>query len=98
MEKMTRLEQKNKTYELKIETLEGKVEHLERNSRASSIEIRNIARQPSENKAVLSSLIKVVGEVVQHPISDPDIQDIYHLRTKNEANNHIVVKFSNFVL
>lgn len=94
LEKMAQLELQNKSYEVKIDSLESKIEQLERNSRSSSVEIRNIPKQTSENKTILSSLVKKVGEVIEHPISDIDIQDVYRLKTKNETGNHIVVKFA----
>jgi hypothetical protein len=93
-ENMLKLEQKNKVYELKISELENKVEQLERNSRASAIEIRNIPKQPSENKASLRNMVKQIANVIDQPVLDYDIQDIYRLRTKKESSNHIVVSFT----
>lgn len=94
LERMHCLEQKNKSYELKINSLESKVELLERNSRSAMLELRNIPKQQSENKTVLSSIVKKIGEVIQQPIQDSDIQDVYRLKTMKEANNHIVVNFT----
>lgn len=94
MDKMLTLEQKNKAYEQRIESLENKIEQLERNARTSSIEIRNIPKQASENKSLLKTIVKKVSEVIEQPLSGSDIHDIFRLRTKNESNNHIVVNFT----
>lgn len=94
LEKVHGLEQKNKSYELKIESLESKIEQLERNSRSAMIELRNVPKQDSENKLLLSNIVKKVGEVIQQPISTSDIQDVFRLKTSKETNNHIVVNFS----
>ncbi|KAL4719708.1 hypothetical protein ACJJTC_007897 [Scirpophaga incertulas] len=81
-------------YESKVEGLENKIEQLERKSRASTIEIRNIPKQNLENKMLLRSMVKKVGEVIEQSISDSDIQDVYRLKTKNESTNHIIVNFT----
>lgn len=94
LENMVKLEQKNKDYELKISELEMKVEQLERNSRASTIEIRNVPKQPPENKTSLRIIVKQIGETIDQPVLDSDIQDIFRLRTKKETSNHIVVNFT----
>lgn len=94
LQKMVNLEQKNKSYELKIEALESKIEQLERNSRSSTIEIRNIPSQDSENKNTLRNLVQKVSEVIDQPLSNLDVQDAYRLKTKKVSGNHIVVKFT----
>lgn len=94
LEKIQILEQKTKSYEVKIESLESKIEQLERNSRTSSIEIRNIPRQTNENKSELRSIIKKVGELINQPILDSEIQDILRLKTEKETKNHILVNFT----
>lgn len=83
IEKMHKLEQSNKSYELRIESLQSKIEQLERNARGAMVEIKNIPKQDLENKQVLSSIVKKVGEVIQQQISTLDIQDVYRIKTKN---------------
>ncbi|KAJ8704289.1 hypothetical protein PYW08_013013 [Mythimna loreyi] len=94
LEKLHNLENKNKSYEQKIESLEIKIEQLERNSRSSSIEIRNIPKLETENKLVLRTLVQRVGDVIDQPLSNSDLQDVYRLKTKNGTKNHIVVNFT----
>lgn len=91
--KIQDLEQRGKSYEAKIESLESKIEQLERYSRNSTIEIRNIPRQANENKSELRSIIKKVGETINQPILDSEIQDILRLKTNKETKNHILVNF-----
>lgn len=94
LQQLANMEQKNKSYEQKIEYLESKIELLERNSRSTTVEIKNIPRQPSENKSLLRSVVKKVGDVIGQPISDSDINDTYRLKTKNESTDHIIVNFT----
>lgn len=93
-DKMRILEEKNKSNEEKIELLENKIEQLERKARTSSVEIRNIPIQPLENKSTLNVVLKKLCEVIELPLSTSDVHDIYRLKTKTEANNHIVVNFT----
>ncbi|XP_053619462.1 uncharacterized protein LOC128680381 [Plodia interpunctella] len=97
LNKVQTLETTNRSYEQKIESLESKIEVLERNSRTSSVEIRNVPKQNVENKLFLRSLVKRACETVQQPLSDSDINDVYRLKTKKETGNHIIVNFTSTI-
>ncbi|KAJ2938181.1 hypothetical protein O0L34_g18521 [Tuta absoluta] len=94
LEEMDDLKVHNNAHDTKIRELENKIEQLERSARNSSIEIRNLPKQPAENQPLLRTLVKKVGNTIQQEISDSDIQDVYRLKTKKESNNHIVVNFT----
>lgn len=79
--------------EKKIEELQAKVDELESGRRHSMVEIRNIPRQESENKEILTNIVKEIGNKIKQPILDSDIRDLYRVKTKNELSNHIVVDF-----
>ncbi|CAH2088794.1 unnamed protein product [Euphydryas editha] len=98
LEKINTIEQKSKFYELKIESLENKIEQLERNSHASAVELKNIPKMDNENKSLLRSIVKKVGEIIQQPVIHSDIKKIIHMKTRNEMNNHIVVNFNTTTL
>lgn len=92
--RMDCLERENVAYKKRIETLEYKIEDLERSSRSSTIELRNIPKQNPESKETLRNLVKKVGDVINQPITDTDINEIFRLKTKKESNNHIIVQLS----
>lgn len=89
--KMNHLETQNAEYKKQIKSLESKLELMEKNSRLSAIEIRNIQKTKQENKQTLCGIIKGIGSLVspQNCIQESEIRDIF--RTKSDA---IVVDFT----
>ncbi|CAB3261585.1 unnamed protein product [Arctia plantaginis] len=79
-----------------IRELENRVEYLERNSRNTSIEIRNIPKIPSESKQSLVQLVKNIGTAVESTIEDCDIKDIFRYRSKSASTSvtPVVVEFT----
>lgn len=94
LERMSRLEQENSKNKKTIEYLESKIEVLERNSRASSIEINNIPRDRNENKESLRSIVKSIGNIIGQPINDLDVYDVYRIKTKIESKNPVIIQFT----
>lgn len=94
MDRLTTVVNQNRNYEHKIAALESKIEQIERNSRATAVEIRNIPIQPLENKTTLRSIVKRVGESIEQPLPDSVIYDVYRIKAKSETKNHIVVNFT----
>lgn len=89
------LEKETLDYKKLVHTLESKIELMERNSRASIIEIKNIPAQQAESSDILRNIVKDIGSTIGQPIIDSDVQQIYRLKTKQEKTNHLVVKFNN---
>lgn len=54
----TLLEKEKKENALYIQSLESRIDNLERNIRAASIEIRSVPQQPNESKEQLCDLVK----------------------------------------
>lgn len=94
LQRMEHLEIENSSYKKKIEFLETKLEQMERNTRSSMIEIKNVPKQPSESKEDLRTIISKIGDVIKKPISSTDVRDVYRLKTKNPSSNHIIVDFT----
>ncbi|KAH9644272.1 hypothetical protein HF086_003771 [Spodoptera exigua] len=90
------LERERNSYLERINSLQSKVDLLERTSRASMIEIRNVPKQEAENKTTLSNIVKTVGEVLSYPIADSDIRDVIRtMPKKNDQNaSPILVEFT----
>lgn len=77
-----------------IRVLESKVESLERKSRSSCVELRNVPKlNQSEGKTHLCSVISSLGSALDINIQEQDISDIYRVTTKSESTNPIVVEF-----
>lgn len=98
LKKIEGLEKDHTNYKKRIQELESRVELMERNSRASLIEVKNVPKQQPENGEVLRTIIKDIGSTVGQPIVDSDVQEIYRLKSKKDNNSPIVVQFSTTAL
>lgn len=94
LQRMEQLELENSSYKKKIEILETKIEQMECNTRSSMIEIKNVPNQAFESKEDLRTIVCKIGEVINQPISNSDVRDVYRLKTKNQSSNHIIVDFT----
>ena len=87
------LESENKSSKSRIQELEEKLEVQERNSRSTTVEIRNIPKLDKENKDNLIEIINKVSSIVKQPPfqENLEIREIYRPKTKNET---VVVDFT----
>lgn len=67
MNQVAVLESENKSFRFRIKELEDKLENQERNSRSTSVEIRNIPKTEKESKENLIEIISKVGSTVKQP-------------------------------
>ncbi|XP_026746537.1 uncharacterized protein LOC113507810 [Trichoplusia ni] len=91
------LEEARKEDKKQIISLEQKIENLERKTRSSSIEIRNIPKTNKETKTDLCQLIQVMGKSVSIDIKDSDIRDIYRITAK-DSSNPIITEFTTVIM
>lgn len=84
------LRQENTRYKKRITDLENKMETIERNHRASIIEIKNIPTQPSENSDALSTIVKRIGDEIGQKLTDSEINEVYRQNTK-QGKSHLIV-------
>lgn len=91
MLKMQKIEEDNSVYKKRINALEAKIDLLERNSRNTSIEIRNVPKLDNENKDTLIGITRDIGSAigVQPCLAPGEVRDIY--RTKSSS---IIVDFT----
>ncbi|KAJ8705855.1 hypothetical protein PYW08_012901 [Mythimna loreyi] len=75
-------------------TLELKVDYLERNLKAATIEIKNIPTSNPENITTLTGIVQKLGSIINQPVPAPDIKNIFRLRGKKETVGTVVVEFS----
>lgn len=94
LSKMNHLETQNAEYKRQINLLENKLESVEKNSRASAIEIRNIPKLKQENKQILCEIVKNIVSVVspQNCVHESELRDVF--RTRSDA---IVVDFTTII-
>lgn len=100
LERLDSSERSNSALKKQVFDLESKLEVLERQSRAASIEIRNIPRSEPENKDSLIANLSKIGSVINQPIERDDIRNIY--RTKSQAASPspsaVIVEFKSITL
>lgn len=98
MENLELQSSKDKEY---IVLLEEKVEDLQRSSRKTNIEIKNMPRTQKETKENLINMMNKLGKTINCEINKEDIRDIYRIpgkkNDKNE-NSPIVVEISSTML
>lgn len=90
IEKLESEKSENKKY---ISILEDKIESVERRSRSTCIEIRNIPKIKDENKKVLCDYLINVGNILNLQITNMQIKDIYRTSTTKEKDKPIMVDF-----
>lgn len=90
---ITRLETEKQEDKKTIRQLEDKLELLERKSRTSGIEIRNIPKESGETKDSLCSVLSNLGKTIDLEINHSSIRDIYRLNTK-DGSNPVIVDFT----
>ncbi|KOB52217.1 Uncharacterized protein OBRU01_26306 [Operophtera brumata] len=93
--KLERSENDRQDERLYIQSLENKIEQLERQSKGSTVEIRNLTKKSgTESKDDLCDLVKEVGKALKSPIQSFDIYDVYRNNTKGDAIKPITVEFN----
>ncbi|KAJ8727804.1 hypothetical protein PYW08_016189 [Mythimna loreyi] len=74
----------------KIQLLEDKLEQLERKSRSTGIEIRNVPKTDGETKEGLCNLVVNMGTSLNIDIESSKIKDIYRIKSKDNSHPIIV--------
>lgn len=83
LEKFKKIEDARTNDRKYIQNLEGKVEHLERKLRCTSVEIRNIPTTGKESKDTLMDMVIKTGNLVNVDIKPQDFKDIFRTNHKN---------------
>lgn len=91
------LESERKDDKKHIKFLETKIENMERKTRASGIEIRNVPKTTSEGqietKDDLCDLVSNMGKAINVEINKSEIRDIYRINSK-DTNKPIIAEFT----
>ncbi|XP_045448266.1 uncharacterized protein LOC123656645 [Melitaea cinxia] len=92
--KIEQLELQSKKDREYISILEDKIEDLQRLSRKSSIEIKNVPRKQQENRNDLMNIVMSLSKTVNLELCPRDIKDVFRLKAKkdSEKNPPIIVE------
>lgn len=96
--KLISMETERRTHLAYIQTLEMKVENLERIQKQACIEIRNIPVQKTESKEDLLKIVTKVGLATKIVVDETHIRDIFRLNTDKGGNRPIIVDFFSVIL
>ncbi|KAJ8712280.1 hypothetical protein PYW07_005122 [Mythimna separata] len=83
-----------------ISLLEQRIDTLERKTRASGIEIRNIPKMKpdrNETKSDLCLIAQQMGKTLNINIKDSDIKDMYRITAK-DSSNPIITEFTSVLM
>lgn len=98
IKKLEVLEADRNTDRQHINFLENKIEAMERSLNKSTIELRNVPKNPTETKKDLTSIVQNLGEALNIPIQHSDLRDVFRINTKSQQNKPIIAELSNTML
>ncbi|CAB3220390.1 unnamed protein product [Arctia plantaginis] len=94
LQELKQTKAENTAIKKEIKLFEQKIELLERNAKASTLELRNIPEQQSENKSTLVSLVKNIGDVLGVGVRETDIRNIFRPKMSQNKIAPVIVEFS----
>jgi hypothetical protein len=86
------LEEEKKSTNKYIKHLEDRMEQLDRKSRSSCFEVRNIPKKSDETPDDLISLVQGIAKIVNVPIQPTDFRDLYRVKSRNTEKSPIVAE------
>lgn len=98
--KISFLEEQSKKDREYICILEEKIEDLQRLSRKTSIELKNVPKKPQESRQDLINMTLNISRNIQLEMNDRDIHDVFRIknRKKSEKNSSVVVELRSSIL
>ncbi|KAJ8708926.1 hypothetical protein PYW07_013530 [Mythimna separata] len=97
LSRISYLEAEKKADNKLIQQMEDKIEHLQRNMKASEIEIRNVPKSEGETKDDLCDLVVNLSQTLNINISEANLRDIQRVKSKGNSNA-IIVTFSSVII
>lgn len=86
------IEQERKEDQKVIMNLEYKIDVLERQTKSTTLEIKNIPQATDETKEQLFEIVRKMTSAVKVSISKSDIKNTYRVSTKDPKNKPIIVE------
>lgn len=93
LERLDTSERSNTTLKRQVFELESKVETLERQLRAATVEIKNIPSSELENRDYLIENVSKICSVINQPIERDDIRNIYRIKSQTASTGTVIVEF-----
>lgn len=83
-----------------ISILEDKIEDLQRSTRKTCIEIKNVPRKNLENRDDLMNIVSCLSKTINVNIGSRDVKDIFRLKGRNEKDKNppIIVELGSTIL
>lgn len=78
----------------RISLLEQKIEYMERNNKTTTIEIKNIPMKKAENNIDLYRVVEKTASILNIPLQQNDVKNVYRVNTSNPSNKPIVTEFT----
>lgn len=95
--KVTELEKEKVENSKRVKNLEEKIDNIERQTRVSTIELRNVPRQDKETKENLLHIITKLGKTTGENVDISNIRDIFRINSSSKSNNTLVVEFTSVI-
>ncbi|XP_045456483.1 uncharacterized protein LOC123666437 [Melitaea cinxia] len=93
------LEQQKNEDKKTITHLEDRIDYLERKSRSTGLEIKNVPKLENETKERLCNVVKNLGKVLNLDVNSNSIKDIYRTNPKKDKlHKPIIVEFNTVLL
>lgn len=96
--KVEQLEVGRKADAQHIKSLEDRLDGIERNSRSTCLEIRNVPAPTSESKTALLETFVNTSKVLNVPILHGEVKDIFRMNNKDPAKRTIIVDLTSVLL
>lgn len=77
-----------------IKALELRVDFLEKQQKAASLEIKNLPSSTIETRDSLTSAVQKLGQIINQPLSATEIKNIFRYKTKSDTVGPVLVEFS----
>lgn len=81
-----------------IKTLEDRLDYLERDSRSTCLEIRNIPAPASESKSALLETFINTSKILNVPVQHYEVKDIFRVNHKDPGQRTIIVDLTSALL
>lgn len=84
LERLDVTERENTALKKQINSMESKIDYLERQARSTIIEISNFPASVPETKESLTATLCNITAAISHPLPPTDIKNIYRLKSKSD--------------
>lgn len=80
-----------------LRSLEDKIGKMERNARATCLEIKNIPVNKTESKTSLLRIVSELGNTMNISVQSHDVKDIFRVNSKNPEYKTIIVDLASVI-